>query len=96
MSDFYERRDVSAVAAFTDTGAIFSLGFESTQQQVYNNSNIELDISFDGVNIHGHLLATGITQGLKWDNHQRAKVWVKPTLGAGAGPKYVEVMASTR
>lgn len=95
MADFFERRDVTTAAAFTDAAALFDLGFASTQQALFNASDEALEISFNGVDVHGRLETSGPTQGINWYDHQRTKIYVRRTA-VGAGPKLIEVYANTR
>lgn len=95
MADFFDRRDVGAVAAFTDPLSLVEFQFESHEQLVFNESNSVLEVSFDGVNVHGRLNATGPSAVIHWSDHVRKKLWVR-RIGAGGGAKFVQVLATTR
>ena len=96
MSDYYKRRDMQAVTAFTDPLALFEFEFESYEQLVFNESNIAFEISFDGNDVHARSNATGPSSVIHWSEHIRKKVWIRRESGTGGGTKYVQVLATTR
>jgi hypothetical protein len=97
VADFYARRDLSAVTAFTDPNSIFEFGFETTEQLVINKgSGVSFEVSFDGENVHGRLDPTGPSSAMNWVDHVRKKLWIRRVAGGPAGAKFVEVLANTR
>jgi hypothetical protein len=100
MADFYDRRDLAAVTDFADPLSKFTFGFESDEQLAHNDaaptSGIAVEISFDGVNVHGRLQAAGPSKVVNWSSHVRRYIWVRRLAGTPAGPTPVEVMATTR
>ena len=94
MADFFNRRNVAAVMAFTDASAIFEFGFEATEQLIHNDGNGTVEVSFDGVNVHARLQITGPSKVVHWSDHVRRRVWVRNA--GGGGPRNVEVLATTR
>jgi hypothetical protein len=95
MSNFYQRQDVSAVNQFTDAPNPIAIGFESSAQGLVNQSDIPIEVSFDGVNVHGRLEATGPSQGLSFDDQRASKIWIR-RAGAGAGTKNLDIYAQHR
>lgn len=95
MADFYVRKDISAVTAFTDTAAQIEFGAEMEVQAVFNEAGAEpIEVSWDGVAVHARLLQTGPSQAMTWDNHKRRKMWVRRT-GVGGGAMNIQVLAFT-
>lgn len=95
MADYFDRRDVGPVTAFTDADSVFDFQFEGYEQLVFNESNVVLEVSFDGVNVHGRLSPTGPSSVIHWSDHIRRRMWVRNASGAGSG-KMVQVLATTR
>jgi hypothetical protein len=98
VSDFYDRRDLSAVVAFSDPLSKFSFNFEAGEQLIHNDSlptsgNV-VEISFDGVEVHARLQSNGPSKVINWSDHLRKYVWVR-SVAPQAGC-WVEVMATTR
>lgn len=87
--DFYSSVDVSSLATFTKV----DLGANFDGQTLVNLAGVAVDLSFDGTNTHGQLAASGPTQALSWERHQRGAVWLKRNTGSGGGPLYVQVYA---
>jgi hypothetical protein len=96
MSDYFQRRDMSNVTAFTDPLAVFVFEFESYEQLIFNESNVAFEISFDGQDVHARSNATGPSSVIHWSDHIRKRVWVRRESGSGGGTKYVQVLATTR
>jgi hypothetical protein len=96
VADFYQRRDVSLVTAFTDPNSKFEFLFESYEQLVFNESNIAVEVSFDGVNVHARCNSTGPSAVIHWSEHIRRFLWVRRESGSGGGAKMVQVLATTR
>lgn len=96
MADYYQRRDVSLVTAFTDPNSKFEFQFEAYEQLVFNESNVALEVSFDGQNVHARCSPTGPSAVIHWSEHIRRVVWVRRESGSGGGPKMVQVLATTR
>lgn len=95
MPDFYQSVDVQAANAFTDATALVSFGFEATSQVLLNNSDIPVELSFDGENVHAVLRATGPSATIAWNDHLRKRMYLR-RAAAGAGAKLVDVIAHTR
>lgn len=95
MPDFYQSVDVQAANAFTDATALVSFGFEATSQVLLNGSDIPVEVSFDGVNVHATLRTTGPSVTISWSDHLRKALYLR-RAGAGAGAKLVDVFAYTR
>ena len=99
MADFFDRRDLSGVTAFSNPLALFEFGFEALEQTAHNDNSSAaavLEVSFDGVNVHARLQGTGPSKVIAWDEHVRRRLWVRSTAGGPAGARYVEVLATTR
>lgn len=94
MSDFFERRDMASVTAFTDAGSKFIFNFESSEQLVHNDSVETVEVSFDGQDVHARLQPSGPSKVINWSGHIRRVLWIRRT-GVGGGSKFVEVIAST-
>ena len=94
MPDFYQRRDMSAVIAFTDPLSLIEFQFESREQLVFNESNAVLEVSFDGQSVHARLNSTGPSAVIHWSDHVRRKLWVR-RVGTGGGAKFVQILATT-
>lgn len=86
---------MAAVTAFTDPLSLFEFGFEAPEQLTFNESNVIMEISFDGQNIHARMNATGPSAVIHWSSHVRRKLWVR-RVGAGGSGKFVQVIAATR
>jgi len=96
MADFYQRRDLSAVTSFTDPDSKFEFLFEGYEQLVFNESNVAMEVSFDGVNVHARCAPTGPSSVIHWSEHIRKVVFVRREAGTGGGAKMVQVLATTR
>lgn len=96
MSDYFQRRDMQAVVSFSDPLARFEFEFEGYEQLVFNESNVALEISFDGQAVHARSNPTGPSSVIHWSEHIRKRVWVRRESGTGGGSKFVQVLATTR
>lgn len=97
MSDFYDRRDVSAITTFTDVNSLFDFKFESDEQLVYNDSNKSaVEISFDGEAVHGRLEPFGPSKSISWSKHLRKRVYARKVPDAETAAVIVQVYATTR
>ncbi len=85
---------MTGVSAFTDPRAVFEFGFEAPAQTIINESNVEMDISWDGINVHVRLLP-GILEVVSFTDHLRPRVFIRRITGA-AGVRLVQVIAATR
>lgn len=94
MADFFDRRDVGAVTAFTDPLSLVEFDFEAREQLVFNESDVVVEVSFDGKNVHGRLNSTGPSAVIHWSEHVRRRLWVR-RAAAGSGSKMVQVLATT-
>ena len=80
----------------SDADALFDSGFEADQQLIFNEAGAEVvEVSFDGVNVHGRLEASGPSQAVSFSQHTRKKLFVRRT-GAGGPAMNVVVLANTR
>lgn len=98
MPDFFDRRDVSAVAEFSDPLAKFEWPFDAPEQVIFNESADTIyEFSWDGRNVHGRTNPKDSTGAINWTDHLRRVVFVRRLAGSGGqGAKYVQVTASTR
>jgi hypothetical protein len=97
VSDFYGRKDVSGIAAFSDAASLFNIAFESDEQLIYNDSlKSAVEISFDGEAVHGRLEPFGPSKTISWSGHLRKRVYVRKVPDADLNPLIVIVMATTR
>ena len=96
MADFYARRDVQSITAFSDPDAFYEFKFEAYEQLVINESDTIVEVSFDGINVHARMLPSGPTSAINWTAHIRMKMWVRRAVGVGGGTKFVQVIANTR
>jgi hypothetical protein len=99
MSDFFNRADYTAVTAFTDPGSLVEFKFDATEQTIHNDNTAAdaiVEVSFDGINVHGRLAGTGSSSVLTWSDHLRTKVWIRRVAGGPLGARMVEVFGSTR
>lgn len=99
MADFFDRRDIQAITAFTDPGSLVEFQFEAHEQTIHNdNSNASsiVEVSFDGVTVHARLQGTGPSKVINWSDHVRRKVWLRRAAGGPAGARFVEILAVTR
>ena len=96
VADFRQVVNVQTFAAFTDAGARIDFGFESTSQAAINQSNTtQVEVSFDGQNVHKVLRPNEPDEGVSWDRHKRNRVFLR-RVGADPGaPVNVEVLAHT-
>lgn len=96
MSDFFSRIDIVAVTAFTDAAALFEFAFEADEQLVFNEAALEpIEVSFDGINVHGRLESSGPGIVINWTDHKRKRLFVRRTGAAGPAMNIV-VMAQSR
>lgn len=98
MADYFNRRDISTVTAFTDPLAKFTFEFEAAEQAIVNeSSDTVFELSFDGTNVHGRLDPKNETKTINWVDHVRRLLYVRrvPDTG-GQGAKYVQVYGMTR
>ncbi len=94
MSDFGERRDMGTVTTFTDPDALFTFDFEADAQTIVNESNVTVEVSWDGVNVHA-TLTPGVLEVVSYSDHLRPRVFVRHA-GVGPAAKFVQVIAATR
>lgn len=76
MADWFYRQDVQAFTAFTK----LTIPFQSRAQSFFNdsaNAAAVVEVSFDGVSVHGRLQQAGLTKSLSWDDHLISAVWVR-------------------
>lgn len=90
--DVFTKVDVSALADFTKVD--FAGGDVFDVQELVNLAGFVVECSFDGVNTHGELAASGTTSTRAWRSHHRAAVWLRREAGSGGGAAYVHVYAS--
>jgi hypothetical protein len=96
MAEFYDRRDMQSITTFTDTNSLFDFKFEAAEQLVINESNVALEVSFDGQNVHARLPSSGPASAINWSMHFRKKLYVRRASGVAGSPKFVQVIANTR
>jgi hypothetical protein len=96
MSDYFTRRDMQSITAYTDVGAEFTFGFDANEQGIVNNTGFALLMSFDGVNDHGRLTTSGPESALAWEDHPRRQLWVRRETGTGGGAAYADIYATHR
>jgi hypothetical protein len=94
MPDFGERRDMTGVATFADPDALFEFGFEAPAQTIINESNVEMEISWDGKTVHA-ILTPGVLEVVAFTDHLRPRVFIRRVTGA-LGTRNVQVLAATR
>jgi len=99
VPDYFIRRDLASVTAFTDANALFDFGEETREQTVHNDNasaNTVVEVSYDGQNVHARLQGTGPSKVIHWGDHVRKKLWVRKAPGGPGGAVWVEVLAHTR
>uniref|UniRef100_A0A6M3X7M8 Uncharacterized protein n=1 Tax=viral metagenome TaxID=1070528 RepID=A0A6M3X7M8_9ZZZZ len=95
MADFRTIVNVAALAAFSDAGAEVVFGFEADSQLIINQSTIDVEISWDGQNVHKVLRPNEPDVATSWDHHKRTRVYVR--RGAvPPGVANVEIIAATK
>jgi len=96
VADYFARRNLGAVTAWTDVLAVFPFLFDADEQLVRNeHKTATLEVSFDGENVHARMVGSTPSTVIMWENHVRRSCWVRRADG-GAGDLWVTVMATTR
>ena len=85
---------MATVTTFTDPDALFVFDFEADAQTIVNESNVIVEVSWDGVNVHA-TLTPGVLEVVSYSDHLRPRVFVRHA-GAGPASKFVQVIAATR
>lgn len=94
MPDFYVRRDLQLVTAFTQAAALVDFDCELPQQTVRNRGPATVEVSFDGINVHAVIDADGSFGCVTaWDHHKRKRLWLRAV--APAAPNPVDVLAAS-